>query len=170
MWLGVAARERGSAPYFFASEIAQDGRVHGILTRVPYHAQLARYLEVFPREQTLVLIQERDVVASPADGLKKVCRFLGLDPDVTFTALNQRDNRYDGTLLGNRITVLLSGVLHHAVHRLARYVLSRQPLPCPTVDEVTREKVANYYEDHYRRLAKVIWPLPGSWLGGRLAA
>jgi hypothetical protein len=84
--------------------------------------------------------------------------------------LNQRDNRYDGTLLGNRITVLLSGVLHQAVHRLARYVLSRLPLPYPTVGEVTREKVADYYEDDCHSFAKVIWPLPESWLGGRLAA
>lgn len=168
-----SGRVHGSAPDFFASEIAQDVRVHGILTRGLYHAQLARYLEVFPREQILVLIKERDVVASPADGLKQVCWFLGLDPDGTFTALKQRDNRYDGTLLGNRITVLLSGVLHQAVHRLDRYVLSRLPLarlPYPSRDEVTREKLAAYCKDDCRRIAEVIGLLPESWLGGRLAA
>ena len=166
-------RERGSAPDFFASEISEDVRIHGILTRGLYYAQLARYLEVFPREKILVLIQERDVVANPSYGLKKACRFLGLDPDVTFTALEQRDNRFDGTRLGNRITVPLSGVLRQAAHRLDRYVLSRMPLarlPYPSGDEVTREKLADYYEDDCRELARVIGPLPESWLGGRLAA
>jgi len=170
---GGRVRERGSAPDFFASEIAQEVRAHGILTRGLYHAQLARYLEVFQREQLLVLIQERDVVANPAGGLAKVCRFLGLDPDLTFTALKQADNRFDGTRLGNRLTVPLSGPLHRAAHRFDRYVLSRLPLarlPYPEGDAVTREKLADYYEDDCRNLADLIGPLPETWLGGRFAA
>lgn len=166
-------RERGSAPDFFASEIAQDVRAHGILTRGLYHAQLARYLDVFPREQILVLVQERDVVANPAAGLEKVCRFLCLDPDVAFTALNKADNRFDGTRLGNRITVPLPGALQQAAHRLDRYVLSRLPLarlPYPGGDPTTREKLADYYDDDCNRLAKLIGPLPETWLGGRFAA
>ncbi len=170
---GGRVRERGTAPDFFAPETAKDVLTHGILTRGLYYAQLARYLEVFPREQILVLIQERNVVANPAGGLEKVCRFLGLSHDVTFTALKQADNRFDGTRLGNRITVPVSGALHQAAHRLDRYVLSRLPLarlPYPKGDAVTREKLADYYEDDCRSLMDLIGPLPETWLGGRLAA
>lgn len=164
-------RERGSAPDFFSREIANDVRVYGVLTRGLYYAQLTRYLEVFPSEQILVLIQERDVIDQPEDGMAKVCNFLDLSPDVRFQALEKVENRFNATRLGHRITVPLKGPLHQMAHRFDRYVLNRLPLarlPYPKGDSATRERLIDYYEEDCRRLAKLIGPLPGSWLDGRL--
>ena len=164
-------RTQGSAPDLLDPEIAHDVQVHGVLTRGLYHMQLARYLEVFRREQVLVLIQERDVIAEPEAGMAKVCRFLDLDPDMPFTALERTDNRFDGTILGNHLMVGSPDAFRPIVHRLDRYILTRLPvakLPYPKGDTKMRAKLADYYEDDCRKLAERVGPLPNNWLGGRL--
>lgn len=56
------------------------GRRHGLLTMGHYDEHLRDYLEVFNRDQLLVLIFEEHVVEAPAEGLERACRFLDLDP------------------------------------------------------------------------------------------
>jgi hypothetical protein len=55
-------------------------RRHGILTMGAYDRHLKDYLEVFDRDQLLVLIFEEHVVADPDAGLRRACAFLDLDP------------------------------------------------------------------------------------------
>lgn len=166
-------RARDGAPDLLDPKLAHDVQIHGVLTRGLYHMQLARYLEVFSREQILVLIQERDVIAEPEAGMAKVCRFLDLDPDMPFTALEETENRFDGTLLGNRLLTGSPDAFRPVLHRLDRYIFTRLPLarlPYPKGDMTMRAKLADYYEDDCRRLAEQIGPLPQNWLDGRLAA
>lgn len=56
------------------------GRRHGLLTMGHYDEHLRHYLEVFDRDQLLVLIFEEHVVEAPTEGLERACRFLDLDP------------------------------------------------------------------------------------------
>lgn len=165
-------RDRGPAPNFFDPKLSQDIRDHGILTRGLYHAQLQRFLEVFARDQILVLMQEVDVITDPALGLEKVCRFLDVDPAFSFDMLTEKENRFDGTRLGNRIMVPLSGPLRKIAHRIDRYILTRLPiahLPYPEGDAETRAALSDYFEGDARKLSELVGPLPKNWLGGRLA-
>ena len=164
-------RECGEAPDFFAPRLAKPVQRHGILTRGLYHAQLTRFLEIFDSKQILVLIQERDVIADPVKGMRKVCEFLDLNPDVEFSALREPENRFEGTRLGNRLAVQLSGPLHEFVHRIDRYLLTRLPLQrlaYPKGDPQTIAALADYFEDDCRRLREVVGPLPNNWLMGQL--
>lgn len=54
-------------------------RRHGILSMGMYDRHLQDYLDVFDREQLLLLIFEEHVVNNPEHGLQKACRFLDLD-------------------------------------------------------------------------------------------
>lgn len=56
-------------------------RRHGILTMGEYDQHLSDYLDLFDREQLLVLIFEEDIVENPDQGRQRTCSFLGLDPD-----------------------------------------------------------------------------------------
>ncbi len=166
-------RDRGAVPDLLDPAIAKEVEIHGILTRGLYHAQLLRYLRTFRREQILVLIQELDVIAEPEAGMAKVCRFLDLDPDISFTALDRPDNRFNGTGLGNRLMTDLPDSLRPVLHRLDRYFLTRLPLerlPYPKGDAATLAKLSEYYEEDCRMLSDLVGALPDHWLGGRLAS
>ena len=140
-------RERGSAD-FFASEISEDVRIHGLYAR-SLLCPTGTIPRGVPARKDPCVDSERYVVANPSWLQHR--RFLGLDPDVTFTALEQRDNRrrYPSRELHHRPAV---GSARQAAHRLDR---STEPvplarLPYPSGDEVTREKLADYYEDDGR--------------------
>jgi len=53
-------------------------RRHGILSTGIYEQQLRDYLEIFDRDQLLVLTFEKDVVENPERGIQKTCSFLDL--------------------------------------------------------------------------------------------
>lgn len=55
-------------------------RRHGILTMGEYDRQLRDYLNVFDREQLLVLIFEEDIVENSERARQRTCSFLDLDP------------------------------------------------------------------------------------------
>lgn len=56
----------------------------GILDMGRYAVGLEAFLELYPRDQLLVLVHEEDVVADPRRGLQRVCDFLGVDPGFAF--------------------------------------------------------------------------------------
>jgi hypothetical protein len=55
-----------------------------------YARQLRRYLELFPREQMLILVYD-DMVADCPGFLKRICSFLGVDENHSFDT-SERDN------------------------------------------------------------------------------
>lgn len=65
-----------------------------LVARSLYKEQIERWLACFPRERLhFVLLEE--LIASPAETIAGVCRFLGLDDDVPADALNLHSNRGD---------------------------------------------------------------------------
>jgi len=58
-----------------------------------YYLQLSRYLEVFPREDILVVINER-LSADPQGVMRTVFEFLGVDPDFWTDEFEQSHNAY----------------------------------------------------------------------------
>ena len=65
---------------------------HGVIDYGRYHRHLQAYLDLFDREQLLVLIFEEDVVANPEEGLRKATEFLGVDSAFSFRGLRERRN------------------------------------------------------------------------------
>ena len=71
------ARRKGHTALSFEEAVAQ--RESRFIQRGLYGAQLARYYDLFPREQIHVLIQE-EMMADPRSFLKALCRFLEVAP------------------------------------------------------------------------------------------
>ena len=57
-----------------------------------YEQHLTAYQKFYDPAQMLVLIYEDDVVAQPLATLRRVCRFLGIDPTFAFTGIERRYN------------------------------------------------------------------------------
>lgn len=64
------------------------------IDRGRYYAQLASYLELFPRDRLHVLLFD-DIVDQPADLLRSTYAFLGVDTDFLPKQLPQRSNAAD---------------------------------------------------------------------------
>jgi hypothetical protein len=73
-----------------------------------YARQLRRYLELFPREQMLMVLYD-DMVADCHGFLKRICSFLGVDEDHSFD-ISERDN----ATVGIPRTFLLRRILRSA--------------------------------------------------------
>jgi len=146
-------------------------RRHGVLTRGFYARQLARFYACFPPEKLLVLIQERDVIEAPENGLRKACSFLGVSPDFAFQSTDRPENRFETTWLGNRIAASTPESLRGLSLRADRHLLTKLPLerlPYPQASAFLKEKLAAYYEEECRDLQGMIGELPSAWLDGRL--
>jgi hypothetical protein len=65
---------------------------HGVVDCGFYARHLEAYLELFSREQILVLVYEEDVVADPEGGLRAACEFLDVDPGFAFRGATERRN------------------------------------------------------------------------------
>lgn len=65
---------------------------HGIIDCGRYCRQIRAYLELFDRDQLLILIFEEEVVQDPDSALRKVCEFLEIDPSFEFQDKKRRRN------------------------------------------------------------------------------
>ena len=90
-----------------------------------YARQLRRYLELFPREQMLILLYD-DMVADCQAFLKRICSFLGVDENHAFDT-SEREN----VTAGIPRTFLLRFLLHRATH-VRRRIQSAQRLKLPS--------------------------------------
>jgi hypothetical protein len=79
--------KKGRAPRDFAAACA---RIPNIVTAGHYQAHLTAWLDVFPADAVLVLIQE-DIAADPSAVAARVMAFLGVDV-VPLAAIHQRVN------------------------------------------------------------------------------
>lgn len=141
---------------------------HGILTRGLYYHQLKRFLEIFPRDQLLVLFQEKDVIEDPKGGLQKLCTFLGIDSTYQFERLEKAENRFDGTLVANRIAAQFPMKWRRYIHSIDKRLLTRLPiekLKYPQPSEALLARLVDYYAQDTRKLAKLVGPVPSVWLG-----
>ena len=76
----ILALLRDPVDRFRSGAFRRPDKSENAIRRGLYATQLARYLEVFPREQLLVLQYER-CLQDPARELARTFKFLGVDPD-----------------------------------------------------------------------------------------
>ncbi len=97
-----------------------------------YHDQLHRWLRLFPREQ-LMIIQSEIFFENTAETMNKVVEFLGLKP-FDFEEANQLERRWDAGA-GNAL---------------------KMPQNYPTMDDETRDLLADFFEPYNRQLYRLI--------------
>ena len=93
------------------------------IDRGRYYAQLALYLELFPRDRLHVLLFD-DIVHQPADLLHGTYEFLGVDTDFLPGQLPQRSNAadYKGAVAGADDRSYILGQLADDLSSLARWL------------------------------------------------
>lgn len=144
---GVMAIPRDPVETLFS-----DTHAHGFVARGDYMAQIDAFASVFPPEQMLFLIFEEDIVANPAEALRKTQAFLGIDP------LPAPANAAEA--VNKRRLSPLAVTLSHALYRVpfARGVIRRldrfnpaKPYKTEWPDGV-RERLAKIYTEPNARL------------------
>ncbi len=118
-----------------------------------YDEQLTRYLELFPRENLLVLLYD-DLKREPAQFLERIYRFIGVNPSFRSPFLNE-------TVCATADRRLRSGrnVLRNLARRLGGASGRPRKLPGPgsPLSAVTRAWLAEeLYRSHNRRLEALI--------------
>ena len=132
-----------------------------------YAQQLSRYFDLFRRDQILVVFFEQ-ITADPADGLKRVFEFLGVDPEVSIPAATMR-TKVNAMESPRRDQKARRMSLIEQIARLPRLAPLRKidPRKCPEqtsdapwsyppMKPETREYLANVYLDDIRRLEQML--------------
>ncbi len=121
---------------------------------------LTAYLNLFRRDQILVLFFEEDVVLRPRDGLKKVCRFLEIDDSFHFSGVAQRVNRFDACKI-HLIARYYFPSLSPLTSVLGRFLPESDFLP----SEPVVRKLHGLYQEENRKLFDLLdRDSPISWL------
>jgi hypothetical protein len=141
---------------FGDKQFAVEGR--GIIERGFYYQQLRAYLDLFDREQMLILILEEDIFQSPRETLQRLYEFLGVDPAESETDLDRKQGEHYLSLLGLLLQYyLLPKDLVELIDR---------PLPAtklnPSPDNVLR--LYDLYEEENEKLFDLLGRRPESWL------
>jgi hypothetical protein len=130
----------------------------GIIERGLYHQQLQRYLDLFDREQMLILILEDDIFRSPQQTLRRLYEFIDVDPEVSETDLAQKQGEHYLSLLG----LLLQ---YYLLPKDLVKLLDR-PLPPtklnPSPGAVLR--LYDLYQEENEKLFDLLGRRPASWL------
>lgn len=84
-----------------------------------YSFQVRNYLEVFPREQ-LLLLQFEELTGDPDSVLRRTYEFVGVDPDAEVTGLGERHNERptEGLPKGRGVALLANRARHLGITRL----------------------------------------------------
>ena len=130
---------------------------HGVIEYGFYSDQIDAYLELFDRDRMLVLIFEEDVRREPESTLRRVCGFLGVDPEFPFVQAGEGVNVARRSRLG-----LFGDYYLPALGLLWRGADALLPPYRPTPgDAALRELHALYAEPNEKLFA---------WLGRRITA
>jgi len=175
-------RRAGTEPLsdFAAALAAEDERIaqgwrpaFHYRNRGYYARQLRRYLELFPREQLLILLYD-DMVADCPGLLKRICAFLGVDENYSFDTMD-RDNVTRGIPRGrllrhilrsagpatSLIRKTLPGKLRASLfRRLSSLVLS----PKPEFEPRLREQLVSEFKPDILELERIIDRDLSPWL------
>lgn len=133
---------------------------HGVLDYGRYHRHIQAYLELFDREQFLVLVFEEDIVDAPEAGLKKVSEFLGINPSYSFEGLHDRQNAPGVSKTGLYVRYYLP-FLKPLVEGIDKYLLNRNYKQTPT-DE-TLQALHDTYEADNERLFRFLGRRIPAW-------
>ena len=133
---------------------------YGVFEMGKFHTLLEAYLELFEPDQILILVFEEDIVENPSRGLRKVCRFLDIEPSWEFSNMDAKANAFNSSIV--HLTVkyhlpFLSWLSRplEAFLPAARYTPGR-----PVIEHLYRV----YEEENKRLFALLKRQPPESWL------
>ncbi|MEM9458900.1 MAG: sulfotransferase [Myxococcota bacterium] len=141
-----------------------------ILHASRYIEQIERYLEVFPREQLLVVLQE-DLIREPAATLARIFSFLGVDAshrvdtsardNVTADYVRGRQDERIATLARRYLPAydLVRTLVPDSVKQTVKSVLRRGVSKDTVIEPLSEQQRAELYEDfrsYNRRLAEFV--------------
>jgi len=139
---------------------------HGVIEYGYYQKHLDAYLDLFRREQILVLIFEQDIVASPNEGIRKVCSFLDLSVNIP-DRRDEKVNAHRASLL-EMYARYYTPRLSRAGYRLRVWQGLRKVFP-PGLNAPRPETVDAlyaHYRSHNQQLQDLLGrDLPASWWG-----
>jgi hypothetical protein len=133
-----------------------------------YHQHLMAYHRFFDPSRLLVLIYEEDVVAEPRATLRRVCTFLGIDPEHQFHELERRVNPSGTSPFGRALARFLPLRPHTKARVVSRVesilgVKSEKRRPSPSA---VNRLYAAYAEENARLFELLGRDIP-SWTKGR---
>jgi hypothetical protein len=131
---------------------------HGVLSEGLYYRQLQTYLDLFDRDQMLILLFEEDVVGNPRETLCRLYDFIGVSPDVEREDPSETRGGHGRSLLGMLLQYYL---LPKDLVDLLDWPLPSTKL-CPSPDAVLR--LYDFYEEENEKLFDLIGRRPASWL------
>lgn len=163
---------------------------YGYLDRGHYGRQLARYLELFPKDGFMFLVYEKDIVMRQADTLRRVFEFLGvapsyIPPDIVsagralpmFPRLLEQDERIESEgmkLEGKAGDILLTrqGMKPRLIRSPSRTLVAYAKAVSANIPQeqaLSREEELalnrRYFTNDIRVLEDIIGTDLGSWLG-----
>jgi hypothetical protein len=130
----------------------------GIIERGFYYQQLKQYLDLFKREQMLILILEEDIFQSPRQTLRRLYEFIGVDPAGREADLDRKQGEHYLSLLGLLLQYYL--LPKDLVKLLDRPLPSTKLHPSP--DCVLR--LYDLYQKENEKLFDLLERRPASWL------
>lgn len=130
-----------------------------------YLEHLQRYLKVYPRQAMLILLYD-DLKTDPTSYIQRVFRFLDVDPSFTPLSLSKRINPM-------HLEIPRSKILHKITSKLGRYgklgkilalvdKLNIVPVGISEfprrhkMDPEMRDRIAELYDDHNKRLGEFL--------------
>ncbi|MDN5836672.1 MAG: sulfotransferase domain-containing protein [Nitrosospira sp.] len=137
---------------------------HGVIDYGRYMKHVSAFMELFDREQLLILIFEEDLVEKPACGLRKLTHFLEVYPTFPFTNLREKNNAPPTSTIGLYTRYHLPAVRPLATaadYLFGTHTFKPQPSN-ETIDELYRiyEKDNNQLFDFLGRGIET-WKKPG---------
>lgn len=123
-----------------------------------YDGQLAAYLDLYDRDQVLVLFFQDDIVVQPAATLDRVADFLGVERDgFSRDRLNKPVNQPRPSRLSLAVKYYAP-----ALYRPTLRLTWRFPAYYPRLSESVREEMYALYEPHNERLFELLGRRPAS--------
>ncbi len=131
---------------------------HGVIDKGRYYNQLKAYCEYFDLKQILVLFFEDEVEQNPALGLRHVCDFLNINPDIEFADKYSKFNEFGSSRLGLVIKYYLP-----FMKLLSKVLNLFFPSPKARPNQETVSKLYEIYRDQNEKLFDLLQRKPASW-------
>ena len=130
-----------------------------------YFDQLAKFLELFPREDMRVLLYD-DIRDHPGSFMKDVYEFIGVDPTIHTGFEHARINTAAGkrNLAKSKLLWYVSRALSRAnLHSAASRLSTFNSKLMPPMDPKTRQRLVEVYRESNRRLGELLNRDLSSW-------
>lgn len=134
-----------------------------------YAEQVKRYQDVFPKDQVLLMLQE-ELYRQPAQTLSSLCSFLGIDPQLAASGIEQQNvsgaasnpllrKIYQVQWLRNLMSAVASESLRSTIKSV---LLSKKNLP--VLEQPLARELYAYYADDMKELMRITGLPVHHWL------